>query len=58
MTKLDRFHMDLLVKILEMGIDNQEFLSSLLELYDCKQDQLVVVLKSIIYDYRKELDEK
>lgn len=48
----------LLMMIMEKGLENEQFLSSICDIYDCSQSQLKIVLKSVIYDYQKELDDK
>lgn len=50
--------MKLLVLIIEHGLENEEFLSKVCDLYNCSQAQLKIVLKSVIYDYRKKVDGK
>jgi len=47
----------ILVMILENGLENEEFLSKIADLYDCEQSQLKIVLKSVIYDYQKQINE-
>ncbi len=47
----------LLVMILKKGLDNEEFLSSICDTHDCSQDQLKMMLKSVVYDYLEQLNE-